>query len=491
MQPMHPMPDLRSRTGVVASALVLAATGLGALVTGLSLPIDDFWLSLASARELHAGAPLDRPTPATWTPMVEGPINPQWGAQLVLGIGEAVGPALVVNSLLIGGGMLVLSAMLRRQASVVATSAAMVVAIGILAPHLLARAQSFSILLLPVALLLLALRPVPRWLPVAYGLLMVAWANLHGAFVIGQVAAVAWLVGSVLDRRRSRDQPSAVPTLAITAAVALAAPLANPAGFALMAYAYAQPGLEVVRSISVEWQLSWPWIPVATLFWATLALVVIGRVLRRGAVTPSEAIFLGITALLAATSIRHIPWFGFAAAPVIARDVDAALAARPRLARAIGLPAPPLRGRPLVVGLGAALLILAALQPLRPALPQSVGRVTPDAPVLLADALDAALPSGASARILNEQVWGGYLAYRFGGRVQTAMDGRLEIRDRATWAAYFGLLHGDGDPAATLAAEGVTWAAVQHDRVTLVRKLQKAGWIVIARAPDGLLLRTG
>jgi hypothetical protein len=139
----------------------------------------------------------------------------------------------------------------------------------------------------------------------------------------------------------------------------------------------------------------------------------------------------------------------------------------------------------LLVGL--ALVVL--FQPVRPRLPDSIGRVTPDAPVALAEQLADELQQGTSSRVLNEQVWGGYLAYRLGDRIETAMDGRLEIRDRATWSRYFALLHGEEDPAEQLAADGVRWAAVAPTRETLIAKLTAAGWTTRYRSSQSVLLR--
>ncbi|MBA2264357.1 MAG: hypothetical protein H0W10_06830 [Chloroflexi bacterium] len=137
------------------------------------------------------------------------------------------------------------------------------------------------------------------------------------------------------------------------------------------------------------------------------------------------------------------------------------------------------------------LTILAVLvQLIRPALPQAFGRLTPDEPIALVDRLAAELPAdGCCARVLNEQVWGGYLAYRLSDRVRTAMDGRLEIRSGETWSEYFDLLHGEGDPARQLGEAGVEWALVGADRNQLLAALDAAGWQVVERSPHGVLLR--
>jgi hypothetical protein len=134
-------------------------------------------------------------------------------------------------------------------------------------------------------------------------------------------------------------------------------------------------------------------------------------------------------------------------------------------------------------------VVVAILQPLRPILPESIGRVTLNEPVEVTDRLAEALPAGTRARVLNEQVWGGYLSYRLGDRIETAMDGRLEIRDRATWARYFDLMHGEGDPAAELTSNGVGWAILSPDRAALLGDLTEAGWVTELETPDAVLLR--
>jgi hypothetical protein len=135
-----------------------------------------------------------------------------------------------------------------------------------------------------------------------------------------------------------------------------------------------------------------------------------------------------------------------------------------------------------------AFLAVIALQPIRLTLPESIGRVTLNEPVAVADLLEGRVAKGSHERVLNEQVWGGYLSYRLGDRVQTAMDGRLEIRSRATWVSYFSLMHGDGDPAAELAARNVGWAALSPERDNLVADLVAAGWTIELQRTDQVLL---
>ena len=473
---------------LVATATAWAALGLGVVLAAFSLPIDDFWLSLASARQIADGADPARAIDLTWLPSLPDAINPQWGAQLLLGAPGSTWGALLINGVLIGAGLIVTTVRTRARAGAATTAIAILLMLGALAPHLLARAQSFSIALVPIALLMLERRPSPRWLPLGYGILLAVWANLHGAFVIGQVAAVCFLVGDLARWRTDKGQAFPV-VMGLTAIGAMVGPLLNPAGIGLLGYAYGQPGLDVIRSISVEWQPAWPWIPVATIFWAYLALLVVGRVVRRGGVELGEGLLLLGLGLFAGYSLRQIPWLVLASAPLLASDVDALFAARPRLARAVGRVARPLADRRARTVLGVGIVLIAILQPLRPALSEPIGRVTLNEPVEVADRLAQVLPAGTRARVLNEQVWGGYLSYRLGDRIETAMDGRIEIRDRATWARYFDLMHGEGDPAAELASDGVGWAVLSPERDALLADLADAGWVTELETPDALLLR--
>ena len=361
--------------------------------------------------------------------------------------------------------------------------------LAVLSVHLLARAQSFSIALFPLSLLLLERLRGRWWLPVAFALLTAVWANLHGAFIVGQLAAACAMTGAAWDASRRRDAALAHDAwlYAATLAAAFAAPLVNPVGTQLLGYAYSQGTSDLVRQISVEWQPSWPWEPVGLLFWLLALAIVAGRLLRRPGTSTAELLLAAGTGFLAATSIRSIPWFVLAVVPMLAGDVDALLAARPRLERAIGQPGGWLRHR-LAAVLTTLAVMAIAFQVVRPALPASVARLTPDAPVAITEALDRRIPPGTSARILNEQVWGGYLEWALDGRVIPAIDGRIEIRTRQTWEGYFDLMGGTGDSAKQLSDSGVEWAALFSTRTALIGQLKAAGWTQVLATSEGVLL---
>lgn len=456
-----------------------SAVGVAVLVTTWSLPIDDFWLTLASGRAIAQGANPAVALPFSWTETAQDALNPQWGAQVILGGHGSLALALALNAALIAGALLLTVVRASTRASGIAVATAMLLVLAALSPHLLARAQSFSLTLFSAALLLLEWRAARRWLPIAYAVLMVLWANLHGAFVIGQVVALLFAADAVI--RRVDRMP-----LVATAIVALVAPILNPAGLDLIAYAYTQPAIEVVRAISVEWQPSWPWVPLTLPFWFVVALIVVGRVRGGPHVSLVEAATLLALGLLAASSIRHTPWFLLAAAPLLAADISRVRDRSRGIARALPDLPPGLRNGKRRAVFGALVLLAIGVQLIRPSMPPGIARLTPDEPAVIVDTLSDMTAPGD--RILNEQVWGGYLAYRLWPEVETAMDGRLEIRTRDTWAEYFALMQGRLDAPSVLAADGVGWALIAEDRQALIRQLIGAGWIEVEREPGRVLL---
>ena len=455
------------------------ALGTAAAVVAWSLPIDDFWLTLASGRAIASGVDPTMAMPFSWTQEVPDARNPQWGAQILLGAHGSLALALAINGGLVALGLLLTALRATARAAAVPIAIALLITLTGLAPHLLSRAQSFSIALFPLAVVMLERWSGRAWLPVAYGAVMVVWANTHGAFVVGQLAAVAWLAAAVVQRR-----PLLIPLA--TALMAAIAPLVNPSGPALLAYAYGQPAAEVVRAISTEWQPSWPWLPLAIPFWLILLGFVAGRLLRRPGIGLAELLVLVPLAVLGASGIRHIPWFLLGVMPVLAEDIGLLVERRPRLRRALGQV-------DRVSGPGAARVVTAvaiavvAFQLLRPSLPAPIARLTPDEPVAAVDQLAVAVETGD--RVLNEQEWGGYLAYRLWPDVETAMDGRLEIRSLATWDRYFSLMRGREDPVRSLAAQMVRWALISPERTALLGALEGAGWELVHDDDYSLLLR--
>lgn len=458
------------------------------LAVAWSAPLDDFWLTLASGREILSGAEPGKALPFTHSPMVDGAINAQWGAQVLLAAPRNIEVALALQVALVAGGLLLVYRRVLTGSTATAGVLAMLSAFVVLRPFLVPRVQAFSILLFPVALILIERRVRSWWVPAAYAALMLVWSNVHGAFVLGQVLPLLFLMEPVLMAIRTRKVRETVVEnrqLLIIAAVALLVPLVNPVGAALYSHAYGIVGNEEVRRLAPEFDPALPWTKLGAPYWALALAVLAGRPWRHGH-RAGELFVLAATFILGATVVRSIPWFVLAATPVFARQIDRWLESPQPMPRGVGSVrrVPP---RVFAIPIGIALSAI-LVQPLRTRLPDPIARLTPIMPVALVNELERRLAASPRKQpIFNYQGWGGYLAYRLGDRVSTYVDGRIETPTPETWDTYLGLMHARPETIGLLDHSGIEWVVVGH-HTPLQATLEAIGWDVTFNTPEGVLL---
>jgi hypothetical protein len=268
--------------------VALLAAAIVVVKVGFSVPLDDFWMMIAGGRHLLAHGHLGSPVPLTFTPMVRHSVNGEWGAEALFALCHWTGLALALNVAAVLGGLAVTASRIRPRVSPNARIFALAFALATPTPFFVPRAQSFSVLLFPCCLLLLERWRDRSWTPAAYAMTMAVWANLHGAFILGQLAVVAFLVGDVMERRRNGAlvAPRRARRTACVLLAAVLAPLLNPAGLRLLGYAYTQGNNRAVRLFAHEWHHAFPWDPMAAPFFVLLAAFVWFRVRRRSAPFP-------------------------------------------------------------------------------------------------------------------------------------------------------------------------------------------------------------
>ena len=246
-----------------------------------------------------------------------------------------------------------------------------------------------------------------------FPLVMVAWANLHGGWVIAFVWLGVAMGAEVLGWVWDRDNPAHLRHarfLAIIFVASAVAVLATPHGAGLVLYPFNTVGSVAQERLIVEWfspdfhqRYLWP-------FEAMILVAVAGFALRR----PTLYDFLLTVAAiaLALQSVRNIALFVAAVTPVIVNSYGAywtelastrgwklAQPARPAFAAVTAVA--------LLVITGATAVHIAG--DVNPTEQQSL--IASNYPVGAADWL-ANHPNDCS-RMFNQYGWGGYLAYRF------------------------------------------------------------------------------
>ena len=246
-----------------------------------------------------------------------------------------------------------------------------------------------------------------------FPLVMVAWANLHGGWVIGFGWLGVALAAEVFAWAWDQDDPAHrmhVRRLGLIALVSVAAVAATPHFLSLYPYPFETQGSVAQQKLIVEWFSPDFHLTELRPFEAMVILLVVGYALKRPSLFD---LFLGVLALgLALQSVRNIALFVAATAPIVINSYGAwwrELATSRRWKYS-------LPSRPLFAAITAVALVVIAgatsariATTLAPTHQQQLDTTT--YPVAAADWL-AAHPE-VGTRMFNQYGWGGYLANRF------------------------------------------------------------------------------
>jgi hypothetical protein len=258
--------------------------------------------------------------------------------------------------------------------------------------------------------------------------LLVLWANLHGAVLVG--ACLVCLLGltelpAALRRRTSVLRASALvvlPPLAL---------LATPYGLGTLDYYRATVGNSSLHAFEHEWHAptfaSVDGFPLFVL--GAAALVLVGK--RRRDLTSFELASLALTLAGALLANRSIPWFAYATLMFVPSLAERAWR-RSRPQR------PPVRAG-LAVALGAIAVALAALGSVAF---RSTHSLEADWPGGAVTAVDGLLRRDSGSRVLASAEYGDWLLFRStAARGRIAFDGHFELLEPTQLRAlsrYFG-----------------------------------------------------
>jgi hypothetical protein len=152
--------------------------------------------------------------------------------------------------------------------------------------------------------------------------LMVFWANLHGAFIAGFVIWLMYGVGSLLDKAPGSSPSEAAPTWwrywALGGITAIATSLLNPSGWHLWTTSFGYLGNRYLVDHTVEYlspdfhsNSTWPFLGLLI-----SCFVIVGMGWAR--LTTRSTLIVGMWAAMSLYSARNIPLFVLMAAPILA-----------------------------------------------------------------------------------------------------------------------------------------------------------------------------
>ena len=326
------------------------------------------------------------------------------------------------------------------------------------------------------------------WLPV----LMVVWVNSHGGFAVGFLLLAVYLGALVVQLCVSWAQPRIgntgdgdLPTppgfllrqiarLGLVGAAMLLAACINPYGPAQLAYPFMTVSIGALQDYILEWQSPDFHNPQALPFiWLALAVfAAVGASRRRLAL--SDFFLFGGFLTLGLMAWRNVALFALAAAPVLARHADDALAP---LAERLGWrglpdrPRSPAQGRlnrlllaVLLLAVGLKAWVDFSAQANRTVFKQTL-------PVGAVDYLQREAPPG---RLFNSYNWGAYLLWEL-PEYPVFIDGRTDLYNDDVIGEWLAIMRAEPGWEAGLERWGVN-AVLVEPGAPLAAALEQAGW---------------
>lgn len=292
------------------------------------------------------------------------------------------------------------------------------------------RPQVFSTVLFAGELLILW-SPPRRWAPLVLGLMMLAWTNLHGIFVLGVALPWLFLAGGVIPIIRSSGwnlacRDPALRNFLACGLVTTIAAFCNPHPLHMLDYVL-QTSSDAVRLNLLEWLGTNLSTLTGIVFWCSVVICLIA--FNRGNQNPSltDLLLMGFFFLMAVKAVRMVTWWSFVMAPILAAQLSTIFQKKAVLE--------PRSGRRALNSVVMVVLIAIFLGGI-----WSIRSYTPpvDEPHAMAQALKARAPLG---RIFNPLEWGGYLSWEEGDRLKTFVDGRIIPYPRQVWDDYLEIIN--------------------------------------------------
>jgi len=475
--------DAAGRSG--PSLFLPLSVALAILAGYFQICDNDVWWHIRTGDIILDSARIPRTDP--FSHLAEGHywITHSWASDVAIGLASRAGGlrGVVLGKCAIAAGLAALLWTLARRAgaSPPAAFAAIALVLATARFRLFERPHLATFLFLPLLLAILAriaARPEERFrrADLAVPLLLLAWVNFHGGFLLGLMVFPVFLAIAAVRGARARAgvwSPSA-RRLALLFALSAAATLVNPNGMQAHLYpAINERALAVVRN--GEWFPPQP--HQFPLFFVLAALVAALALAFWRAAGAERLLPLAPLLYLALRSNRSIGEFAVAASVPLALLIDAA-AARVRLAP---------RARPLAaLALAGALVALHARGAvINTSFYRFGGGVNETLfPIAASDYVERA---GLGGRMANSPGFGGYLIWRFWPERKVFADGRLDVYVdvnetlvRTPWRRTLderGLTYailetekgglGD-DPLTAAIAEAPDWALVYWDDAAMV-----------------------
>jgi hypothetical protein len=449
----------------------------------------DFWWHLRTGQLIYETGQIPKSDPFSFTAAGKPWIAHEWLSELIIYALYRLGGfgllTFVFSSLITIAFLLVY---LRSPERPFVAGFALLLSALATAPTWGVRPQMISLLLTSLFLYLLdgyqTSRRIGYLLPLP--VITLLWVNLHAGFALGLGIIGIYILGEgfeFLVQFLAREKPVSTPQLRQTLwligtlAACLLAAIVNPNGLKLYLYPFqtlTSPSMQqfIQEWFSPDFHLS-EWQPLA---WMILALMGFG-LLSRKASSPTWIMLTLVFGYAGLISMRNVPLFAIAAAPVLSEQIGALVQIEPGR---------PLNGRLLtwLNPLALAIVLLAAGLRFGSVVGGQTETEQTKFPV---QAVNWILQNHPAGRLFNSYGWGGYLIWRMYPQYPVYIDGRADLYGDQFIYSYLSLYNAEPGWGDKLAAQNVGIILVEPN-APLANALQLSpDWAVAFRDKSSVL----
>ncbi len=351
--------------------------------------------------------------------------------------------------------------------------------------HWLARPHIFTFIFLAIWSLLLERvrrgKYAPLWF---FGLLMLAWANTHGAFIAGFVTWGAYLAGELFEAWKTRQWAgSRFKSWGMIGLISLVATLFNPAGIQLWSTSIGFVSNHYLVSHTQEYlppdfhnPATWPF-----LLLIAFSIWTLGD--KKQSLPGPHSLLLAGWMILGLYSARNIPLFAIIAAPILSETAANNLAnSRWKTIEANLLKTDQrLRGAAwTTIGiLGAIFLMFTPVM-------RAYDRF--DTTVLPVEALNWLEAHPQKGNAFNYFPWGGYLLYRQWPETLVFIDGQTDFYGESLTREYEQVISASQGWKAIINKYQIEWAIIPSTS-NLASALAGDGWETLYEDKTAVILR--
>lgn len=419
------------------------------------------------------------------------PLTPhEWLSQLIFALahkGLSLGGAVLVTAILVASAFAFVYYDSRQRSGMPFLSLAMtVLAAAASSLHWLARPHIFTFLYLAVWTYLLEHmrrgKNIPVWI---FAVIMLLWANTHGAFIAGFVVWGAYTVGHILESLiyKPRDEIKLNTWLSI-GGLAFIATLLNPDGIHLWGTSFGFIGNVYLVSHTQEYQPANFHIPGTWPFLAAISLSILILCIKNHRMLIAHALLITGWTAMGLYSARNIPLYAIVIAPILTeivakslletrwKTIEVNILKIENSIRGMFWPA---------LSIGLALLILRT--------PPMQAYNTYDPSIFPVKAVNWLHENPQEGRIFNQFTWGGYLLYREWPHQLVFIDGQTDFYGENLTREYEQIINLSGNWNSLLEKYQITLAIIPTNSPLETALLQLGEWRILYQDDTSIILQ--